>query len=220
MSLEKLLAALDLRGVSKAVTLSTIGIFHSHNDGNAETLAGCQGKDKLLSAATIDPRGYFPGMNLISSLVSQGFRLFRFFPAEQGWPLDHAAFEDILDELEPTTVPVMLNASRTGDASALAHILGGKQHPLILEGVTFETLAEVVSVMKKHQNINVETHSLVVPAGLKFLADQVGVDRIIFGSDCPRGSLAGTLRYITESGLSEEDQTKILSGNIQRLLGG
>ena len=220
ISIDRLVAATKSHGVAKSLTLSTLGIFHSYADGNKETTSQCQGKPELLPAATIDPRGYFPGMKLISALISQGFRLFRFFPGEQDWPLDHAVFEDILNELEPTAVPVMINAGCTGDASALGRTLGGKQHPLILEGVVFETLAEAVSVMKKHGNIFVETHGLTAPGALRFLVEQVGADRIIFGSDCPRSSLAGALRYIQESGISDQDKEHVLGGSIIRLLGG
>jgi hypothetical protein len=159
-------------------------------------------------------------MKHIQNLISQGFKLFRFFPGEQGWPLDHAVFADILDQLEPTTAPIMINAENIGDASALARVLGGKKHALILEGVVFETLSEADSVMKKHDNIYVETHGIIVPSGLKFLVDQIGAERIIFGSDAPRSSLAGALRYLMESGLSDQDREKVLGGNIKRLLGG
>lgn len=220
LSVEKLVAAIKSHGVTRALTISTLGLFHSYNDGNVETLAACQGQSELLCSATIDPRGYFQAMKLVPNLVAQGFRLFRFFPGEQGWPLEHAAFEDILDDLEETPVPIMIKAANTGDASALGRVLGGKQHPLILEGVSFETLAEAVSVMKKHTNIYVETHRLVAPSALRFLAEQVGADRIVFGSDAPRNSLAGALECVRESGLSEEDQAKVLSANISRLLGG
>lgn len=220
LSLGRLTRQIKTHGVTRSLTLSTVGIFHSHNDGNAETLRECRNKPELLPVATIDPRGYFAGFKLIPNLVSQGFKLFRFFPGEQSWTLDHNVFVDILDELEGTPVPVMINAGRTGDATALGHIMGGRQHVLILEGITFETMAEAVSVMRKHRNIYVETHSLTVPGGLRFLAEQVGADRIIFGSDSPRNSLAGALRYIHEAGLSEEDVAKVLGGNIKRLLGG
>ena len=220
LSIDKLAGAVASHGVTKALTISTLGLFHSYNDGNIETLAACQGKQELLPAATIDPRGYFEAMRVVPNLVGQGFRLFRFFPGEQGWPLDHAAFEDILNDLEETPVPVMIKAAQTGDASALARIVGGKQHPLILEGVAFETLAEAVSVMKKHANIYVETHRLVAPGAVRFLAEQIGADRIIFGSDAPRSSLAGALECIRESGISAEDQEKVLGANISRLLGG
>ncbi len=220
LSIDRLVGAIKSHGVSRALTISTVGLFHSYNDGNAETLAACQGKPELLPAATIDPRGYFQAMKIVPNLITQGFRLFRLFPSEQGWPLDHSVFEDILNDLEETSVPVMIKAAQTGDASAFGRSVGGKQHPLILEGVAFETLAETVSVMKKHDNIYVETHRLYSPGAIKFLADQIGADRIIFGSDAPRNSLAGALRCVRESGVNEADQEKILGGNIKRLLGG
>jgi hypothetical protein len=179
LSLDRLVQAMKSHDVAQAVTLSTVGIYHAYSDGNAETLAGCQDRSELIPAATMDPRGFFPGMKHVQTLLGQGFRLFRFFPDQQGWPLDHSAFADILDELEATSAPVMVNAGRTGDASAL-----------------------------------------VAPGALRFLAEQVGAQRIIFGSDCPRSSMAGALRYVRESGLSDDDLSGVLGNNIRRLLGG
>ncbi len=220
VSIKKLVESIKRHNVTAGLTLSTVGIFHNYVDGNAETAEECKGKPELMTVATIDPRGYFGKGQVISNLISQGFRLFRFFPGAQGWPLDHAVFEDIMDELEPVSAPVMVNAGRTGDATALAQIIANKEHPLILEGVTFETLAESVAVMRRHQNIYIETHALTVPGGLRFLVGQIGADRIIFGSDCPRSSLGGALRYVMDSEIPEEDMAKVLGGNIKRLLGG
>jgi predicted TIM-barrel fold metal-dependent hydrolase len=219
LSLERLLQAVSGHGVSRAMTLSTLGLFHNYSDGNAETLHFCKDRPELLPVATVDPRGYFATADQISAYVSQGFRLFRFFPGFQGWPLDHSAFNDILDVLEPTSVPVMVSTPRVGDTSDLVHILGGRKHEIILEGTTYETLAEAISVTRKHPNISMEMHGLRVPGALNFLVGQVGPDRIVFGSGSTRRSMGGAINYIVQSDIPDEAKEKILGGNIKRLAG-
>jgi len=58
-----------------------------------------------------------------------------------------------------------------------------------------------------------------VPGALRFLVDQIGADRVVFGSGCLRNSLASTLGYVMDAEISDDFKAKILSGNIKRLLG-
>lgn len=217
---ERLVAALDSHGVSKALTISTIGALHTHGDGNAETLRVCAANDKLVPVATFDPRGYFGPASVISTLAGQGFKMFRFMPILQEWPLDLASFVDLLDALSAVNLPVMVQARETGCPSALARNLAGRPNVFILEGVSFENMAEAVSVMRKQPNLMADTSELRVPGALRFLVDQVSADRVLFGSGCLRSSLAAALGYVMEAEISDEDKTKILGGNMKRLLGG
>ncbi|MDX6741048.1 amidohydrolase family protein [Actinocorallia sp. A-T 12471] len=54
------------------------------------------------------------------------------------------------------------------------------------------------------------------------LADLIGVDRVLFGSDYPHPEgLADPVTYVDElKGLSEEDKAKIMGGNMARLIAG
>lgn len=220
MAVDRLVKALENHGVSRALAVSTVGALHNHGDGNAETLRLCAGKDMLIPVATIDPRGYFGAVGLPSKLAEQGFRMFRFFPLLQDWSLDHAAFCDVLDEINMTGLPVMVQARETGCPTAMAGNLIGRQNIFILEGVSFENMAEAVAVMRKHDNVMVDTRELRVPGALRFLVDQIGSDRIIFGSGCLRSSLAASLNYVTDAEISDDAKAAILAGNIKRLLGG
>lgn len=220
MSVERLVQALKNHGVSQSLAISTVGALHSHGDGNAETLRVCKDHPMLLPVATVDPRGYFGPAGTLAKLVEQGFRMFRFFPMLQEWRLDHAAFCDILDELESLNVPVMMQARETGYPTALVKSLNGHKANFILEGICFENMAEAVSVMRKHDNVHIDTRELRVPGALRFVVDQIGADRVIFGSGCLRSSLASCLRYVTESDLPDDAKAMILAGNIKRLLGG
>ncbi|MGB9620194.1 MAG: amidohydrolase family protein [Armatimonadota bacterium] len=219
MSVERLVAALRNHGVSKALAISTVGVLHNHNDGNAETLRVCSEQSMLIPVATIDPRGYFGPPGAIAKLAQQGFKMLRFFPMLQEWRLDHAAFCDILDELESIGLPVMMQARETGYPTALVKSLDAHTATFILEGVSFENMAEAVSVMRKHKNVMVDTRELRVPGALRFLVDQVGAERAVFGSGCLRSSLASALGYVMDSEITDEAKALILGGNIKRLVG-
>ena len=220
MAVERLVGALKNHGVTQALAISTVGSLHNHGDGNAETLAVCKQQPMLTPVATIDPRGYFGPPGVIAKLAEQGFKMFRFFPMLQEWRLDHAAFCDVLDELEALHMPVMMQARETGYPTALVKSLDGHTSNFILEGVSFENMAEAVSVMRKHENVCIDTRELKVPGALRFVVDQIGAERVVFGSGCLRSSLASSLRYVMEAEITDEKKALILAGNIKRLLGG
>lgn len=220
MPIERLITAMSNHGVSRALAVSTVGALHNHGDGNAETLKLCSEQPALIPVATIDPRGYFGATGMVEKLKEQGFRLLRFFPELQGWSLDHAAFLDILDEASSANMPIMVQTRNTGNPTVMARSLNGRPLITILEGVSFENMAEAVSVMRKNESIITDTRELRVPGALRFLVDQVGADRVVFGSGCLGSSLAAALGYINDAEISDENKAQIFGGNIKRLLTG
>lgn len=221
MHVERLVAALKGHGVSKSLALSTVGVLHSHADGNAETIRVCSEQGGvLIPVATIDPRGYFGNAGMVAKLVGQGCRMIRFFPLLQEWSLDHAAFCDMLDEIESSSIPIMVQARESGCPSALMRVLPNRKTTFILEGISFENMAEAVSVMRKYPNVMCDTRELRVPGALRFLVDQVGAQRVFFGSGCLRSSLAAALGYVMDAEIADDAKAAILAGNVKRLLGG
>lgn len=198
--------------VDYALTLSTLGLFDHDKTGNEETMAACRRLQNLVPVATIDPRGYWGPESLAP--LANGYEMFRFFPQHQGWPVDSAAFRDILEALPSiASRPLMISVRAPGDVTRTAAVTGGYGSAVILEGVTPDTLSEAISVMRAYQNVYIETHALRSPEALSILKQTVGIGRIVFGSAAPGMSLGAALRYIRGAGLSEPEQGAILSGN-------
>ncbi|MDO8586260.1 MAG: amidohydrolase family protein [Armatimonadota bacterium] len=219
LSLDRLVQAIQNHGISRACTLSTVGICHNYVEGNAATAAACAGKPELIPVATIDPRGFFKSSDAPDKITKQGFRMFRLFPDEQDWPISYAPLTAILDGIEAGGAPVIVGVGRAGDASALLPLAKGRGNAFILTNVTFDGMAEAACVMAQAENIFLEIHSLQAPSALSMMVNEVGADRLIFGSGCPGASLAGALKKIQLSDVADGDKTKILSGNVKRLLG-
>ena len=216
----KLSAVLKEQNVKQGLAISSLGILHNHIDGNNDTLRVCQSDPLLTPVATIDPRGYFGRDGYPAKLAEQGFKMFRFFPQLQEWTPENYAFAEALDEVCETGLPVMIRAMKIGDPSTIARKAAGKNNYFILEGVTYDNMAETMAVMRKHENILVDTRGLKVPAALKFLVDKIGADRIVFASGTLTESLAAEINYVLNAEIDDAAREKIFSGNAKRVIGG
>jgi predicted TIM-barrel fold metal-dependent hydrolase len=218
ITVERLVREMDAYRVAASIAVSTIGVFHDHALGNTATLDAAKGANRVIPAATINPKHYFGSASDVAAIRRQGFRLFRFFPDEQGWPVDSPAFAQVLKHLAEIKSPVMIDAAEPGEPGKIARAVADYPSPVILSAVSIETLAEALAAMADAPNLMIETHELRVPDGLSLIADRVGAERIIFGSGAPRRSVAGALQYVYSSALSDEDKQHVLGGNIKRIL--
>ena len=204
MSPERLIRDMDRHRIAGSLTLSTIGVFHDHVLGNSATLEAAKANNRLVPVATINPKKYF-GEDL-SSIRSQGFRIMRFFAGEGS-----AAFKSILMQLASLKMPIMIEgANPPSDYPA----------PIILCSVANDTLSDALAVMAELPNVMLETHALTALGALETVVDRVGSNRLIFGSCAPILSVSAALSYILSAELSDDDKTKILGGNIRRILEG
>ena len=218
MTVERLVRELDAYHIAASMAVSTIGVFHDHTLGNATTLEAAKGNNRIIPAGTVNPKRWFGSASDMSAIRQQGFRLFRFFPVEQGWEIDSSAFGEILEQLAPLKTPIMIDAAESGGPGKVARMTATYPAPVVLSSISPETLTEALAVMAKMPTMMIEIHELRVPDALSLIADRVGADRIVFGSGAPRRSVAGTLQYVFSSALSDEDKQKVFGGNIRRIL--
>jgi predicted TIM-barrel fold metal-dependent hydrolase len=218
MSVESLVARMDNHQIAASLTLSTIGIFYNHVQGNAATIEAARASNRLVPVATVNPKDYFGTAADMQSIRTQGFRIAKFFPAQQGWCIDSAAFAEVLRQLAPLKMPIMLDAATPGEPSSIARMIQDYPAPVILCSISLDVLSESIAVMAQQPNVMLETHDLHVPGALQMLAQRVGSDRVVFGSGAPMRSVPSSLQYVLSSDLSDEDKQRVLGGNIRRIL--
>lgn len=215
-----LISLLKKNGVDLALTVSMKGIFYDYAKGNLETLEVCSGENMLVPAATIDPRKYYGDKGEISELVRRGFKLIRVFPEYQGWPVDYAPLKRLMRELDSEAVPLMITSHAYGMATKIVELTSSFSFPVILNSIGYWTMSEVIAVMRENSQVYIETHQLDSPDCMEILCEEVGADRLVFGSNSPLTYFLSPYLTLKNSDIPESDKALILGENIERLLGG
>lgn len=221
LSLETLLGVMSQNSVTRSLATSTRGIFYDYREGNAATLEAARAHtQQLFPVATLDPRAYPGCLDEAVKRAGEGFRLFRFFPEWQEWPLHFAPFGELLQKCDELGVPVAVTVSRAGDCTRLAETVAFTQSPLLLAGVRSQHLGEVLAVMRAEPKFYIETTHLLAPGALETVRDAVpnGASRLVFASYSPLRYLSAALGPVLTSELSEDDKAAVLGGNLRKLL--
>ena len=221
LSVDALLQGMAQNNITRSLVTSTTGIYYDYRQGNSETLELAKANAaQLFPVATLDPRAYPECLTEAENRAGEGFRLFRFFPSRQNWPIRFAPFRELLHKCDELNVPVAVEISQPGDCTELAEATASLKAPLLLAGVTPGLLGEVLSVMRADTKFSVETTHLLAPDTFEMIRDAIpsGASRLIFASYSPLRYLSAALAPILTSTLSDDDKAAILGGNLKTLL--
>lgn len=218
LTVESLLELMQHNGVGRACSLSTLGLLLDPTVGNAVTRGTCADNSALLPVATLNPARYFGDRTPLLRLREDGFAMVRFFPSEQGWPIDFAPFRALVTDLRETRLPLMVDIDRHGDITALGRVLGDSAAPVVLAGVTIGTLAEAVTLLRQNASWHLETSGLLAPGAIQMAVHTVGAERLLFGTNAPAHPVASALDTLNVAALSDQQRGQILGANARRIL--
>jgi len=217
IALQTLLRLMREHHLTRACTLSAAGIFYDFIEGNAETLAAAAAHSELVPVGTVNPCRWLGCLDEARRLIDQGVRLFRFFPQFQEWHIGQAPFRKLLrDVLAPADVVLILPAEM--GFTTIGDMAGGITNPIIVESFRYASLAEAIVVMQERPNVFVETHLINSPNWVELLKAEVGIERLIFGSNAPLAYVSAATAQIEYAAVSEAEKALIFGGNLRRLL--
>ncbi|MCC6483428.1 MAG: amidohydrolase family protein [Armatimonadetes bacterium] len=220
LSLERLKAALDGREVTGAIAHTTDSVFET----TAETLRSSYHQVKsaggLSPAAVINPVSMARPWEYADAIAKQPWACVRFFPSLHRWPISrYTPFDKCLEAIKPSGIPVSVAINEPGQITALSRVALTREMTIILVHIPTECVSEMEAVLPLMENWLVSTDGLTHLGLLEEMVNVVGVDRILFGSATPRGSIEGALRYVRQSHVPEAAKEAILLTNAQRVFG-
>ncbi len=77
---------------------------------------------------------------------------------------------------------------------------------------------DFLAAFKKYEHVFFDT-ALAQPQTIRRFVQEVGAERVLFGSDIPFGTMKTELQKVLSLSLSDRDQEAILGGNLRRLTG-
>jgi len=130
-----------------------------------------------------------------------------------------APFREVLEILKDEALPIILHISGYGELTKLSSLAKELKNPFVVVGFNYSNLSEAIAVIKKMENIYIESHLLNSPDALEYLKRYIGVDRVVFGSGAPLLSFETALNVIRTSSLSDDEKECVLSKNLEGILG-
>lgn len=209
--------------IETCLAVSLFAIEHDMEEGNEQILAlAGQFRDQLVPVAVVAPGQYVPGRGLMNRLCAQGFRVAAFFPGMQGWPLELLSFRAAALEAAEAGMVIMVAVGGRGEASRVARSLDGIDAPVILRchsGGGYVLADEFLAIGEQCPNYHFDVWNCVGAGQIRLLADELGADRLVYGSGLPLCRELSSRFLVQTAGLSAADLGLVLGGTLRRLLG-
>lgn len=157
--------------------------------------------------------------NLLSNDDFLGVKL---HPRSQNFdPLDKR-FWPILQKIEDSGKPLLIHtrkeATPYSDPDRIVCLADDFPEMKIIIGHFAFASQIAIEKIKTHENLFLETSVVSSNVVIRLIAQKIGANKIIFGSDVPMSDQEIEMLKIKKSGLSEKEKEMIFSGNLLSLI--
>jgi predicted TIM-barrel fold metal-dependent hydrolase len=224
------IATMARAGIDSAVITSTRSLFVNWQDGNAEAAHAAAQHAEFISFACIGPPELSHELEA-SPFDLAGERSIRGIRLAPQFHTYHLLYEPFIDDLcekaaylgIPVQLPlrVLMNWGMPMiDLGWIAAIVERHSRtPWILTGINyFHELRVGLALMRRYPAVHIETSCIQGFQAISKLVQEIGSDRILFGTGLPLQNASAGVSKIEHSRISDSDREAIFSGNARRLL--
>jgi uncharacterized protein len=231
-TIPNLVAEMNAMGIQRSVVLPISLGLPFNDDSSAlwsEAIETSDYANRLLPGATVHPRDP-DALESLRLQIARGASALKLHPAVQRFYPDTPELRPIYEECAKAGLPVFFHGGRAGIEPEYTHRFTLIRHyegavaaypevQFVLGHAGARDVADAIPFAQKYPNIWLDTHGQGVST-LGQLIDEVGAQRLLFGTDWPFYHLGASLAkvlIVTEN--APEDRWAILSGNAEKLLG-
>lgn len=195
--------------------------------GNRRLLEEIAGEERLWPCWVLLPHHageMAHGREIVAEMRQQGVPAARMFPRRHHYRFHEAVCGEIFEGLEDAEIPLLLEVGLHGEDQQVTYDEVDRlcaMHPglpVVLLKARWESTRDVVQLMQKHRNTYVEFSSFQIHYGLEFMAEQVGADRLLLGTEWPFKSPGAARSFIDYCELPEDAKAQVAGKNLARLL--
>lgn len=219
---EKLLRLMEGAGIEKTVVTS-YGDTPGPNP-SVERLRGYveEYPDRFIGFPRLDPRYGDEAAEVFErAMEDDGMRGLKLHPVSYGSPLFEEPTLRLLEMAADIDVPVLIHsgdrlgalpqqvseAARHTDATLLMGHIGG-----------YFNAREALAAAREHENIVLETSAFPYPRVIQDAVDEIGAERVVYGSDMPPANPVVELKKVEVLDLTDEQRERILWRNAADML--
>lgn len=223
---ERLIAEMDAAGVSSACVFSSGG---RGSDYGAETrlIASMAERlpDRIIPFARVHPYWGEEARTQLLEAVEQGVRGLKLHPFIDGAfrANDQRLVHPLLDIAAEAGLVVLVHSGWSWNSAPGLIVDLAKSFPevpiIVGHSGLYGPHYEAALLGRDVSNVYYDTAGLALPSSVRDVAEVVGSDRVLFGSDHPHSPFGFEIGKVSEwSGLSEDDAALVLGGNAAKLL--
>jgi len=219
-----MLHAMDAVGIDVACLFN---VFYpdgtTGNDLTARVVS--EHPDRFIGFAYVSPlmpEGMVP--ELERAIDKLGFAAIKLYPPATAWPdFSQPPWDPIYRLADERGLTIIFHTGDDAPPKALSAIAPRYPHANFVaghSGVTPVERAQAIAAAKANPNVYLETCSTYRTPGLiEHLVEEVGADRVLFGTDMPLMDPRAQLGKIITARISDEAKRHVMGGNARRLLG-
>jgi len=160
--------------------------------------------------------------DLLKQMKANNIKAVRMFPApaDQSYSIAEWNCGELLSVIEKHHIPLMLGLDQLGWNELHELCDNHPEMKLILTDVAYRMDRNAFALMKKFDNLFIETMGYKAHNGIEEMCSRFGAGRLVFGSSMPLLSGGAAVSMINYARISEDEKKMIAYKNMEDLLGG
>ena len=217
-TMDEFIADLNADQVDYCFMSSVEALLGDLSKGNAQTFNDAMLDDRLMAYVYYDPTRIDESMREIEKYKDHPkFIGFKSRPEHHSkMRFDSDAYRPLIEAAERHDKPILLHTWPIQDAEAVANVAQSSKAVIILVHAFGESYKTGIPLIRQYETLYIEpVTSTVFPGKLRYIINEVGIERVMFGSDYGLLSRERIISQYRDAKLSSREQDAFFFKNSQ-----